>query len=567
MPKGWKGLFFVVKPLAHHELSTAGNVEVRMGGWGGNIGTLSFSAAKPVTLAIGTSFISHEQAEQNLAQEIGTKAFDEVVAEGRDSWRSLLGRVRVEALDKERLGEFYTNLWRSMLFPRNLHEHTAEGKVEHYSPYNGQVMPGRLVADSGFWDSYRTVYTLKSIVAPDQLSKLVQGWMSAYDEAKWLPQWASPDQQNSMVGSMGDFVLADAIAKSKWGVLDGIDTSKAYAAIRKDAFVERESLYGREGLHDYIQKGYVPSSDSDESVTESQGYWLADAAISEAAKALGKTKDSQVLAKRSQGYKQLFNKETMFFQPKDATGRFKGMFDPIEWRNGFTEGSAWQYRFDVPQDVEGLNLLFNGNLCGKIGEMMQTTSGEYFHVGGYGQVIHEMREAQALQKDFGLYAHSNQPVHHILWIAKKAGCNNIGDQYLRKVMRKLYTPKGWSGDEDNGEMASWYVLAALGVFQLEGAKDELVLGSPSLVTGTVELPHGKSFKMKTQDQSDKNVYVQKVTWEPSKGAKREISDNLLKYTELMQGGQLTFYMGSSPSPQQGPTKINTIEFHSVSTNV
>ena len=134
------------------------------------------------------------------------------------------------------------------------------------------------------------------------------GWVGAYSEAEWLPQWASPDQQNSMVGSMGDSVLADAIAKSKWGILEGIDTSMAYEAIRKDAFVQRESMYGREGLNDYIEKGYVPSSDSEESVTETQGYWLADASISEAAEALGKLDDANKLAARSQGYRKLFNR-------------------------------------------------------------------------------------------------------------------------------------------------------------------------------------------------------------------------------------------------------------------
>merc|ERR1719410_2763957 len=253
-------------------------------------------------------------------------------------------------------------------------------------------------------------------------------------------------------------------------------------------------------------------------------------------------------------YTELFNDQTMFFQPKDSQGHFSEGFDPIAWKNGFTEASAWQYRFDVPHDVEGLNKLFNGNLCGKIGEMMQKTSGEYFHVGGYGSVIHEMQEAQSLQQEFGLYAHSNQPVHHILWIAKKAGCNNIGDEYLRKVMRKLYTKRGWSGDEDNGEMASWYVLASLGVFQLEGAKDEMVLGSPSVVKATVELPGQRALTVLTENQSDENVYVQKVTWEPIGGAKREIPDNLLKYTEMMKGGTLTFTMGSSPRAQGGSPK-------------
>lgn len=542
-PKGWRGMFFVVKPLS----------ALSEGSATGGTGTLKFSPTGPVTLAIATSFISQEQADRNLEQELGKKSFDDVVQENRLAWRSLLGRVKVEALDKERLRVFYTNLWRTMLFPRNLHEIDAQGNAHHFSPYKGDIMPGRLVADSGFWDSYRTVYTLKSIIAPDQLGKLVAGWVTAYDEAKWLPQWASPDQQNSMVGTMGDSVLADAIAKNKWGILTGFDATKAYEAIRKDAFVGRESNYGREGLSDYIQNGYVTSSDSDESVTESQGYWLADAAMSEAAALLGKKEDSEVLAARSKRYTTLFNKDTKFFEPKTKEGHFTQGFDPIAWRNGFTEASAWQYRFDVPQDVAGLNQLFDGNLCGAIGDMMQKTSGTYFHVGGYGSVIHEMQEAAMLQKDFGLYAHSNQPVHHILWIAKRAGCNEIGDKFMRKVASKLYTSRGWSGDEDNGEMASWYVLAALGIFQLEGAKDEMVLGSPSIIQGLVELPQGKMLKIATENQSDDNVHVQKVMWAPSGGTSRELLENTFKYTEMMQGGVLTFTMGKSPKSRSQNT--------------
>merc|ERR1719152_1152751 len=119
---------------------------------------------------------------------------------------------------------------------------------------------------------------------------------------------------------------------------------------------------------------------------------------------------------------------------------------------------------------------------------MTQTSGRGYDVGGYHQVIHEMEELGKIHRDFGLYAHGNQPVHHILYVAKKAGCNAVADEYLRKVMQKLYTVDGWPGDEDNGEMASWYVLSALGVYQLQGAKDELVLGSPAVKHATVELP-------------------------------------------------------------------------------
>jgi len=545
-PPGWRGMFFVVKPSSPP--SKAGTIS----GYP-SMGTFTFSSKGPVTLAIGTSFISYEQAAANMHRELGANAsFEKVLDENRQAWRRTLNRVRVEAFDKERLSVFYTNLWRSMLFPRNLHEVTADGKVEHFSPYSGKVEPGRLVADSGFWDSYRSVYTLKSIIAPQQFSNLATGWINAYKEAEWLPQWSSPNQVGSMVGTMGDSVLADAIVKSKWGVVPKIDTATAYAAIRKDAFVESTAQnFGRVGLSAYIRDGYV-TSNIGESVTISQDYWLADASIALAAKALGKTEDAKVLTARSKRYTELFNPRTLFFQPKAASGSFDPNFEPLDWRNGFTEASAWQYRFEVPHDVEGLSKLYGGHLCDKVGELLHGNSGSLWaHVGGYGSVIHEMEEAKALEQDFGMYSHSNQPTHHILWIAKRAGCNELADQYLRKATRKLYTKRGWAGDEDNGEMASWFILASLGVFQLEPGKDELVLGSPAVMKATVDLAEGRSLTIATQNQAEDHVYVRKVMWAPSGGSAREMHDSTIKYTELMKGGVLTFTMGKTPGSVQG----------------
>jgi len=167
-----------------------------------------------------------------------------------------------------------------------------------------------------------------------------------------------------------------------------------------------------------------------------------------------------------------------------------------------------------------------------------------------------MRELSAIQHEFGLYAHGNQPVHHILYVAKRAGCNDVADKYLRKVTQDLYTIDGWAGDEDNGEMASWYVLSALGVYQLEGAKDEVVLGSPAVKHAVLKLPDKKNLTIATEDQATDHVYVQSVTWLPEGGETRTITDNVLKFTELMHGGKLTFTMGPSPKsyhPSRGQT--------------
>jgi len=487
-------------------------------------------------------------------------AFDELVDRNRAVWSSMLGRAEVQPLDDTQYRVFYTNLWRSMLFPRFLQEIDSEGREVHFSPYKNEVLPGKLVTDSGFWDAYRTVYHLQSIIATEELGAIIDGWVNAYSEAGWLPQWPSPGQRSSMVGTMGDVVLADAIAKSKWGILEGFDVQKAYEAIRKDAFVEGEGLYGRAGLQHYIEHGFVPESEFkgkvldwwfdrhaeafSESVTRTQDYYIADAAIARAAQLLGKTDDHDKLSARSKRYGVLFNNDTLFFQPKKSSGEFFAPFDPLAWKNGFTESGGWQYRFYVPHDVDGLKELYKGSLCQMVEDMLTHTSGEAYHVGGYGQVIHEMEELAAIQADFGLYAHNNQPVHHILWVAKKAGCGQLADEYLRKVMSKLYTLRGWAGDEDNGEMASWYVLSALGIYALEGGKDELVLGSPAVVSATVRLPGNKTLRVVTENQGEANVHVQQVMWEPAGGSLAVLDAPVLKYTELMRGGKLTFAMGS-----------------------
>jgi len=277
-------------------------------------------------------------------------------------------------------------------------------------------------------------------------------------------------------------------------------------------------------------------------------YYLSDAAIARAAALLGKDEDEKELRERSQRYPVIFDKSTGFFRPKNDAGDFTDDFDPLSWGNGFTEAGAWQYRFYLPYDVEGLQKLYDGKLCDTIESMMLQTTGESYRVGSYGNDIHEMRELAAVHREFGLYAHGNQPVHHVLYVAKKAGCNSIADKYLRKVMDKLYTLRGWAGDEDNGEMASWYVLSALGVYSLEGAKDEIVLGSPAVNHATLKLPNNKVLAVAAENQASDNVYVQSVTWTPEGGSPRTIKDNVMKFTEIMNGGKLSFSMGSSPKP-------------------
>mmetsp|Transcript_44527 Transcript_44527/g.82863 ORF Transcript_44527/g.82863 Transcript_44527/m.82863 type:complete len:754 (-) Transcript_44527:79-2340(-) len=547
VPPHWEGMYFTLQAFSgiravRHDKETHGEHQHQRG-------TFLFERNDdPILVAVGTSFISQEQADLNLRQEVGSKSFKEVLKESRREWSQQLGRIRAEAVDDDQLAVFYTNLWKSMLFPRYLQELDATGKVVHRSPYTGQVKEGNLVTDSGFWDSYLTVYHLQSVVFPENLGKTIDGWVKSYEEADWLPQWASPGEHASMVGTMGDVVLADAIAKSRWGVLSGFDVDKAYDAIRKDAFTASDGVFGREGMEEYLRFGYVPSY-VEMSVSRTLDYYVSDAAISRAAEILGKQDDAQTLYKRSKQYGVIFNKNSGFFEPKDMSGSFIQGYNPRSWGSGFTEAGAWQYRFFLPHDVDGLQKLHDGRLCDAIQDMLSHTEGKIFE-GGYNEEYHEIAEGNKIHADFGLYAHNNQPVHQVLYVAKKAGCNTVADSSLRKVMSLLYTKSGWSGDEDNGEMASWYVLSALGIFALEGAKDEIILGSPALSSATVQLPKGRLLTITAVNQDEGNVFVHSVTWTPEDGSPRKIRDNVMKYTELMRGGTLKFVMSAHPKHEK-----------------
>jgi len=535
VPENWAGMYFTVKAVTGTLGKGASAVEDQSYS-NGKRGTLHFKTGSgSVLVAVASSFISQEQADLNLEQEVGSKSFQQVLAEGRSEWSRQFSRVQVDALDETQLKVFYTNLWKSLLFPRYLQEVNSDGQEVHRSPYTGEVNKGKLVADSGFWDSYISVYPLQSLFFSDNMGSLIDAWVNSYKSAQWLPQWASPGQRAMMVGTLGDVTLADAIAKSQWGFLSGFDVNKAYEAIRKDAFnISQDPKFGRKGLEDYIEKGYV-TADVPESVSITLDYYTSDAAIARAAGILGKYDDEKVLTARSKRYDEIFNKDTQFFQPKDTKGRFWGRVDPGD-TSGFTEAGPWQYRFYLPHDVEGLQRLYNGTLCDTIKAMMTADV----------EAMDSRPPDLKFPETFGLYTHGNQPVHHILYVAKKAGCDSIADKYLRKVMQTLYTTDGWAGDEDNGEMASWYILSALGLYTLEGAKDELVLGSPIIKHAHLQLANNKFLTVATENQASDHAYVQSVTWTPQDGSPHEVTGNVLKFTKLMQGGTLTFTMGPSP---------------------
>ncbi|KAJ9456116.1 putative glycosidase [Diplonema papillatum] len=491
----------------------------------------------------GVSLLSQEQAEFSIP--VG-KTFQQVMLDSKAEWNKRLSAVQVNDLgnqDPSSLNVLYSCLYRALQFPRFISETNSSGSEVHTSTYasGGGVFPGPAVTDSGFWDAYRTVYPLQAILSTPTLGRMIEGWVNAYKEGGWLPKWAAPGYLTSMVATMGDVTLADAI------VLDipGFDREAAYAAIRQDAF-NPASLpgTGRSSLADYLRLGYVPNGDQ-EDVSVSLNYMLSDWAIANAARKLGKTDDANILEARAKNYTKLFYKG--FFRSKSSAGDFIEPFDEFLWGGSYTEAGPWQYRFYVPYDPKGLAKLYQDDgldMCEML-QKAQTTVSTY-HLGPYNQNIHEMTEMA--NNCWGQYEHNNQPVHHMLYmfgaISDTVGsnCSQRGQYWLRKAVTELYQPgiNLFVGDEDNGELSAWYILSALGIYPLAPSSGVYQLGTPLWRDVSVQLPNKKTLRITSNEPNSTRSQDMVVTSATFNGA--AIAGTTIAYTDLMSGGTLHFNM-------------------------
>ena len=456
-------------------------------------------ASRVVNVRVGTSFIDADHAAAHLRRELGDRPFDAVADELAAAWEAELGRVRVDGGTRDRRRTFYTCLWRSLLFPRELGEPGVgrHGGTRHRSPYTGEVRAGNNVTDNGFWDTSRTVYPLLSLAYPRRLGRLLGGWVTAYRQSGWMPQWASPGHRACMVGTHSAAVFADAICKG----IGGFDHRLAFESMVKDATVPGDpgGRWGRQQLDDYHRLGYCPEVGGRDSLCRTLDYSYNDWCCARVADALGE--DAAGFDARAGSWRNLFDAKTGFLRPRDAAGAFVEPFREFAWGGPYREGGPWQYRFAVPHDPAGLDDLLNGRLADEIDRM--ATIPPTFEVGHYGTEIHEMTEMAAA--GMGQYAHSNQPVHGVLWKPARVGRPDVTDRLVRRVLTELYSPDAYPGDEDNGEMAAWFVLAALGLGP-HCPGDPAYTATPMLFdAATVRADDGRTFALSTAMPADRRV--------------------------------------------------------------
>lgn len=433
-----------------------------------------------VNVQVASSFISDEQAQRNL-KEVEGKTFDEVKSEGRKEWNNILGRIEVEDDNIDHLHTFYSCLYRSVLFPRSFYEFDEQGNPIHYSPYNGKVLSGYLFTDTGFWDTFRSLFPLLNLVYPSMNEKMQAGLVNAYKESGFLPEWASPGHRDCMVGNNSASVVADAYIKG----LRGYDIETLWEAVAHGANAVHPTVSstGRKGFDYYNRLGYVPYNVGiNESVARTLEYAYDDWCIYQLGLKLGKSaKEFKPFKLRAMNYQNVFDKETGLMRGRNEDGSFQSPFNPFKWGDAFTEGNSWHYTWSVFHDPAGLAKLIGG--YDKFNAMLDSVFQlpPIFDDSYYGFTIHEIREMQIM--NMGNYAHGNQPIQHMIYLYDYSGQPWKAQYWVREVMDRLYTaqPDGYCGDEDNGQTSAWYVFSALGFYPVCPGSTQYMIGTPTFV--------------------------------------------------------------------------------------
>ena len=551
VPQNFKN-YFVMKfdkdftytaAVADGHINTA-NVKAECNHAGGIVG-FNTIRGEQVNVRIASSFISEEQALENL-KELGSDSFDKVKARGRNTWNDVLGRIEVKSDDIDHLRTFYSCLYRSVLFPRSFYEKNAKGEIVHYSPYNGEVLPGYMFTDTGFWDTFRCLFPLLNVMYPSMNEKMQAGLVNAYKESGFLPEWASPGHRGCMVGNNSASIVADAYLCG----LKNYDAETLWQAVVHGAGAVHPTVSstGRLGYEYYNKLGYVPYDVKiNENVARTLEYAYDDWCIYEFGKALGKSKkELEPFRKRAFNYRNVFDSESKLMRGRLKNGKFQSPFSPLKWGDAFTEGNAWHYTWSVFHDPAGLIQLMGGkqtfnNMLDSVFNVPPLFDDSY-----YGSVIHEIREMQIM--NMGNYAHGNQPVQHMIYLYGYSGEPWKTQYWIRQTMQRMYNanPDGYCGDEDNGQTSAWYVFSAMGFYPVCPGAGEYVLGAPYFDEMTLHLENGRTVSIKANGNTDDNCYVNSLTLNG-----KPYSKNYIKRSDLMQGAQFVYNMSAKPNYSRG----------------
>ena len=494
-----------------------------------------------VNAVAASSFISPYQALLNLKEAKG-KDFDNLVAEGRDAWNDVLGRVAIEDENLDNKRKLYSCLYRSTLFPRKFYEIDSSGTPVHYSPYNGKVLNGYMYTDTGVWDTFRCLFPLLNLFYPSVSLEMQEGFLNAYRESGFFPEWCSPGHRECMVGNNSASVLADAWIKGI-KVSDPETLWKGLVHGANNVHPEVKST-GRIGHEYYNTLGYVPYDvDINENAARTLDYAYDDWCIYQLGKSLGKSESElEIYARRAMNYQNLFDKEYSLMRGRNADGSFAEPFSPLKWGDAFTEGNAWHYTWSVFHDPEGLKQLMGGEkrfvaMLDSVFSVPPVYDDSY-----YGFPIHEIREMTVM--NMGNYAHGNQPIQHMIYLYDWTDQPWKTQYHVREVMDRMYsaTPDGYCGDEDNGQTSAWYVFSALGFYPVTPTSDQYALGSPLFRKAVLKFENGRSLILNADNNTNDTPYIAGLMVNGT-----DYNRNYITHGMLLDGGQIDFDMVSAPN--------------------
>lgn len=502
---------------------------------------------KVIGCKVASSYISQEQAELNLQQEIGDADFDTIRQRGEKTWNDALGRVEIQGGLPDQHKTFYSALYRAILFPERFYELDTNNQPIYFSPYDGNIHQGYLYTDSGFWDTFRAAHPLYNLLFPDVSAEIMQGLVSAYNQSGWLPEWPSPGNRPGMIGDHAFSVLADAWMKG----ITNFDAATAVAAMVHDANTQGQGT-GRDGAKYYNTIGYVPYSNIAgepsfrEATSKTIEYSYDDFCAAQLAHAIGDDVDAETFLKNTMDYTNVYDAKTGFMRGRRADGEWDEPFYSDEWGGPFTEGSAWQWTFNAMQDEPGFADLIGGDhaLADKLDKLFTTPP--TFRVGTYGFAIHEMTELASI--NMGQYEANNEPASHQIYLYDYVGQPWKTQVRARQAMTWLYqaTPDGLCGDEDTGQMSSWFVLSALGLYAVCPGDPNYEIGSPLFDKAVLHLANGNTFTINASHNGPQEFYIQsaRLNGEP-------FDQVFISHEQIIDGGELEFDMGSAPNYQWG----------------
>ncbi|WP_195291107.1 GH92 family glycosyl hydrolase [Alistipes finegoldii] len=482
---------------------------------------------RTLTIAVGLSSVSVENARMNSLAEVPELDFDAVHARAVGQWRKALGDIVVEGGSRDEMTNFYTAQYHTKLTPNLMSD--VNGEYRRHDQTVARMPEGESYYSTfSLWDTFRAWNPLQTLVDTALVNDMIRSMLDMYDSTGELPIWPlASGETGTMIGYHAVSVIADAYLKG----IRGYDADKALEAMI------RSSNINKKGSDYYTAQGYIPSNIKRESVSCTLEYAYDDWAIARMAQAMGRDDVFGEYARRALNYVNVFDGSTCFFRGRQSDGNWSAPFEEFATGRDYTEATPWHYRFFVPHDVNGLIQLFG--------------SREAF--------IREMDRLFTLESDemqldvsdvtglMGQYAHGNEPSHHMAYLYNYVGQPWKTQELTRRLLHEMYapTPEGIIGNEDCGQMSAWYVFSSLGFYPVCPGSNEFALTAPQFPKAVVRLANGRTLTV-TADNPRRSVYIASVTLDG-----KPIDRNYITYDELMQGGELHFALRPRPDYERG----------------